>query len=74
MEIVAKLKHKETVYTIVDDSYTDFNHAEFMWTDGNYNCDCNRSLYIGRQCDKSFPEMTCGEQIELVSLEEKQPH
>ena len=43
--------------------------ARFMWTDGNYGCDCNRSLFIQRQCDESFPEMECGDSIELTKLE-----
>lgn len=43
--------------------------AEYMWRDGNYGCDCNRSLFIARNCDEDFPEMPCGETIELVSLE-----
>lgn len=27
---------------------TDLEVEEFMWTDGNYSCDCNMSLFIGR--------------------------
>ena len=42
--------------------------ARYMYEEGNYDCDCNRSLFIGRHCDDSFPQMECGEEIELISL------
>lgn len=43
--------------------------ARYVWESGNYSCDCNRSLFIREQCDPSFPDMGCGEEIELVSIE-----
>lgn len=42
--------------------------AEYMYTEGNYACDCNRSDFITRNCDANFPEMECGDTIKLVSL------
>lgn len=42
--------------------------ARYMWEEGNFDCDCNRSLFIGEHCDASFPEMECGEDIKLISL------
>ena len=39
---------------------------EFMLTDGNYSCDCNRSLRI-RDTYPNFPEMECGDLIGLKS-------
>ncbi len=41
----------------------------YMWEDGNYSCDCNRSLFFyGLKIDESFP---CGNaRFELVKLEE----
>ena len=26
--------------------YHDWDTAEFMWTDGNYACDCNRTIFL----------------------------
>lgn len=50
--------------------------ARYMYTEGNYDCDCNRSLFIERHCDASFNDwygiddaMACGEEIELIALE-----
>jgi hypothetical protein len=43
--------------------------AEYMYTWGNYSCDCNKSDFIGRHCDKTFPEMKCGTEIQLVSVQ-----
>ena len=38
--------------------------AEFMWTDGNYSCDCNRALYFARAAgedDTEAWEQKCGD-------------
>lgn len=40
--------------------------AEWMFNEGNYACDCNRSLFINEYCDKDFPDMDCGDTIELI--------
>jgi hypothetical protein len=41
--------------------------AHYMFTEGNYACDCNRSSFI-REKSSTFPEMDCGEQIDLASI------
>lgn len=49
--------------------------VEFMYREGNYNCDCNRRLFLDRHCgfrleDQLDPDDNmCGDTIELVSLE-----
>jgi hypothetical protein len=51
----------------------------YMYTEGNYACDCNRSLFLGRHCEEppEFPPdeddpnddcLPCGKTIGLVSL------
>lgn len=56
-------------------------HAEagmrYLWTEGNYGCDCNRFDFITVYCNVELvPEgapgwlnFPCGDTIELVSLE-----
>lgn len=35
--------------------------AEFMWSDGNYACNCNRTLFFARARGLSEPvELICG--------------
>lgn len=77
-----KLRFDGVEYEFEDEwnSYTGGDLAEaveFQWTEGNYSCDCNRSLFINRHCDnapESWPDenedgyMKCGDRIELVSL------
>ncbi len=41
--------------------------SEFMFEEGNYSCDCNRSLFI-QATDPSFPAYECGETIKLVDF------
>ena len=41
--------------------------AIFYFTEGNFSCDCNRSLAIRWEYgDDAIPELGCGEDIELV--------
>lgn len=42
--------------------------AEFMFHDGNYGCDCNRSIFL-REHFKEFPEMECGDKIEMFEFQ-----
>jgi hypothetical protein len=42
--------------------------AEYMFSEGNYACDCNRSLFLSRIND-DFPELECGDEIEMKSFE-----
>jgi hypothetical protein len=57
--------------------------VEFMWREGNYACDCNRSLFLQRQCgvvladDESLGDrgdervLPChGDKVTLVALED----
>jgi hypothetical protein len=68
------LEYEGKTYVIIDtfeawDEYRDACHvAEYMYTEGNYGCDCNRSQFIGKQCDENFPELPCGREINLVSI------
>ena len=41
----------------------------FIFEEGNYSCDCNKSLFIQRQCDPLFPDMKCGDKIKMTWLE-----
>jgi hypothetical protein len=36
--------------------------VNFMYTDGNYGCDCNRSNFMG------IDELDCGDTIELIKI------
>lgn len=34
----------------------------YIWAEGDYSCDCNRSLFFG------LPEMKCGEKIKITKF------
>ena len=41
--------------------------AIYCFTEGNYSCDCNRSLFIQYEYGKdAIPELDCGDEIELL--------
>jgi hypothetical protein len=41
--------------------------AEYMFTDGNYGCDCNRSLLLG-YAGHDVEEMECGDEIKATDF------
>lgn len=45
--------------------------VEYMWREGNCSCDCNKRLYLARECGigSEDDEIPCGDTIELVALE-----
>ena len=52
-----------------------FELSKFPWTEGNFGCDCNRSIACGladdsEGTDKSFP---CGQKIRITRLESMDP-
>lgn len=72
------LRYGDKTYVVFDDLFIFDGDSDeisptygsnYMWEEGNYSCDCNRSLFIQRQCDPDFPEMECGEKIEMVQFD-----
>jgi len=44
---------------------------EYMWTDGNYGCDCNRALFFARAADEDETEaweQPCGDDLAYKML------
>lgn len=41
--------------------------ARYMWHEGNYSCDCNRSSFLA-DAGHNVAEMDCGESIELTNF------
>ena len=69
METIVTLKYKDKGYIFKYDwgKYS-IEGADFMFEEGNYSCDCNKSIFIRQYCDKDFPEMECGQKIKLINL------
>ena len=68
---VADLKYKDMVYTIHCDFGYEYPEEEaiFMFEDGNYSCDCNRSLFIQDEYgENAIKELDCGEEIEMLNF------
>lgn len=74
--VTVTLEYKEKRYCFDDawceyEGWTDEDYDKSMvywWSDGNGGCDCNRSSYIQLNCDPNFPEMECGDEIELIDI------
>lgn len=66
---VGTLKYKDQVFIIHRDFGYEYSEkdAVSMFEDGNYSCDCNRSLFIRNEYgDDSIPFLPCGNKIELL--------
>ena len=44
-----------------------FATAKYMFEEGNYSCDCNRSIFMSAEFS-DFEEMDCGSEIKLISM------
>lgn len=60
--MIASIEISDTS-TGVTATYQDQNWDEYMWTEGNYACDCNRFLFHRRALgeDPDFDDGSCGE-------------
>ena len=66
---VGTLKYKDDEFIIHDDFGYDCpeKRAVYMFTEGNYACDCNKSIFIRREYgENAIPLMECGHQIKLI--------
>lgn len=65
---VGVFQYKDKEYTIHYDFGCGYpkDAAEFMFLEGNYCCDCNRSIFIRREYgEDAIPELECGGEIKL---------
>lgn len=56
-----RLHVDDTGFIVEGDNVFDaIRGAHYMWTDGNYACDCNRSLMFARARNEDVPDVECG--------------
>lgn len=67
MNALIYLRHNPSgvIRTVVYDMHdSDEESLEFIWTEGNYACDCNRALFFARACGDADPsDRPCGETV-----------
>ncbi len=52
-------------------AYPDGTPNEFLWSDGNYGCDCNRALLFVRCDGEDDPDIPCSDGLYSVRLKYK---
>lgn len=83
VKIIAQIKNNETQE--IREYETDELMLEgedtphtFIWEDGNYSCDCNRTLFFLRAKDEEEPEdPPCSEgkySVRLLNAKDRQPY
>ena len=66
-----RLGYKGQLYDIKHNFRNEYpeDSAIYMFTQGNYSCDCNLSLFIREQYGKDvIPELECGDIIKLLDI------
>jgi hypothetical protein len=43
-------------------------HIDYIWSEGNYSCDCNRGLEFARAAGEEDPDHECGDELYHVKL------
>jgi hypothetical protein len=77
--VVAELEYEGKQYTVTRDDWdenADYLREDYgleqlvyyMWTEGNYACDCNRILFMGLDDPDSDEFPPCGDTVKLLSL------
>lgn len=67
---IYKLKYKNKIYDMEYDFGYEYpvESAIYMFTEGNYSCDCNRSDFIRKKYgEDEIEELPCGEEIKLIN-------
>lgn len=64
------LIYKNKLYHVKDEYEEDYpdDVILYRWEDGNFACDCNRSIFIREQIDNNFEELNCGKEIKIKKL------
>jgi len=70
MLIELHLRFSETDYYVVlrDEAWPSVETAAFYYTDGNGASDCSLADLIRRELDGAFPDLPCGDTIEMRDL------
>lgn len=41
---------------------------DYLWSEGNYSCDCNRGMFFAQAAGEPDPDMICGESRYAVKI------
>lgn len=66
---VGVFKYKDKEFVLHYDFGYEYSEKQaiFQFTENNYSCDCNRSIFIREEYgEDSIPELDCGKEIELL--------
>lgn len=78
--VVAEVEYQGDRYTVTQDNWdADAPYLDnepdaldrlvwYMWTEGNYSCDCNRLIFMGLDDPESDESPPCGQTTTLCSL------
>ena len=60
-------EYKDEVWWDYNEPYDDYPN-DFMWSEGNYSCDCNRHLFFQRAKNEDEDNAECGDDLYSVNL------
>lgn len=42
--------------------------SEYLWSEGNYSCDCNRALFFAEAHGENDPDRDCGDERYVLKI------
>lgn len=60
MPIIKIKRNSDGVVREYKDEYPWDETMEYLWSEGNYGCDCNRALFFSRAVGDDDPDRECG--------------
>lgn len=57
----------ESSYRITSSS----GYDDYIWTEGNYSCDCNRALFFERAIGNGDPDVPCSSGVYSLRITER---
>ena len=71
--VTVKIRDNETgeIHTITRTRHIDMQSFIDLWTDGNFGCDCNRSLFYHEMSPSDDDDISCGDTRYSVQLIDK---
>lgn len=55
------IKIKRNSDGVVREYKDEYTWNEYLWSEGNFGCDCNRALFFARAVGEDDPDRECGD-------------
>lgn len=61
MPLIKIKRNSDGLIREYNDEYPWSETMEYLWSEGNFGCDCNRALFFARAVGEDDPDCECGD-------------